>query len=516
MVWHLCKTHKRARENISILAKMQKTYCIIKKKSLYFNYHMENVTENVVGNVSEVIFIIIGGCKMKKKVVSLMLVLSMAAAMFAGCGSSGKDSSKDEAKKDDSKGSVYYLNFKPEVDKQWQKIAKAYTKKTGVEVKVVTAASNQYETTLKSEIAGSNAPTLFQINGPIGYESWKDYCLDLTDTDLYKNLTDQSLAVKGEDGKAYGIPYTVETYGIIYNNAIMEKYFALDGAVVKSMDEINSYDKLKEVVEDMTAKKKDLGIDGVFASTSLKPGEDWRWQTHLANLPIYYEYKDNKVSDMDKIEFKYAENYKNILDLYMDNSVSEKGLLGSVDVATSMAEFALGQCAMVQNGNWAWSQISEVDGNTVKAEDIKFMPIYFGVDDENEGLCTGTENFWCINSQASKEDIQATKDFLTWLTTDSEGKAYMYKSTDDGGLGNAAPFTTFGEDERSSDPLAVEMYKWMESGKTSVSWNFTTFPSQTFKDDFGAALLEYANGNMSFDKVEKQVVDEWASEKGAN
>ena len=205
-----------------------------------------------------------------------------------------------------------------------------------------------------------------------------------------------------------------------------------------------------------------------------------------------------------------------ILDLYMDNSVSEKGLLGSVDVATSMAEFALGQCAMVQNGNWAWSQISEVDGNTVKAEDIKFMPIYFGVDDENEGLCTGTENFWCINSQASKEDIQATKDFLTWLTTDSEGKAYMYKSTDDGGLGNAAPFTTFGEDERSSDPLAVEMYKWMESGKTSVSWNFTTFPSQTFKDDFGAALLEYANGNMSFDKVEKQVVDEWASEKGAN
>ena len=35
----------------------------------------------------------------------------------------------------------------------------------------------------------------------------------------------------------------------------MEKYFALDGAVVKSMDEINSYDKLKEVVEDMTATK---------------------------------------------------------------------------------------------------------------------------------------------------------------------------------------------------------------------------------------------------------------------
>lgn len=448
---------------------------------------------------------------MKRKVLSLMLVLSMAAATFAGCGSSD-DASKDDAKKDDAKGSVYYLNFKPEVDEQWQDIAKAYTKKTGVEVKVVTAASNQYETTLKSEIAGSNAPTLFQINGPVGYQSWKDYCLDLSDTDLYKNLTDQSMAVKGDDGKAYGIPFSVEAYGIIYNNAIMEKYFAMDGAVVKSVDEINSYDKLKEVVEDMTAKKKDLGIDGVFASTSLQPGEDWRWQTHLANLPIYYEYKDNDVTDMEKIDFKYAENYKNVLDLYMNNSVSEKGLLGSTDVATSMAEFALGQCAMVQNGNWGWGQISEVDGNVVKAEDVKFMPIYFGVDDENQGLCIGTENFWCINSQASEKDIEATKDFLNWLTTDDEGKAYMYKSTDEGGLGNAAPFKTFSDDERSSDPLAVEMYAWMEKGN-SIPWYFTTFPSQTFKDDFGAALLEYANGNMKWDEVSKKVADEWASEK---
>lgn len=454
---------------------------------------------------------------MKRKVLSLMLVLSMAAAAFAGCGSSDKDSgdSSSSAKKDSDAGTVYYLNFKPEVDGQWQDIAKAYTEKTGVEVKVVTAASNQYETTLKSEISGSNAPTLFQINGPVGYQSWKDYCLDLTDTDIYKNLSDQGLAITGDDGGVYGIPYTVEAYGLIYNNAIMEKYFATDGAVVASMDEINSFDKLKEVAEDMTKKKDDLGIEGVFASTSLQPGEDWRWQTHLANIPIHYEYVDAKVSDMAEIEFKYNENYKNVLDLYMDNSVSEKGLLGSTDVAASMAEFALGQCAFVQNGNWAWGQISEVDGNVVEKSDIKFLPIYFGVDDANQGICIGTENFWCINSQASEKDIQATKDFLTWLTTDDEGKAYMYKSVDDGGLGNAAPFSTFKENERSDDPLAVEMYAWMEKGN-SVPWTaMLTFPSQTFKDDFGAALLEYANGNMQWDEVTKLVVDEWASEKAA-
>lgn len=466
---------------------------------------------------------------MKKKLVSLMLVTSMVVAMLAGCGSNNKTEEPEATAPDTTEetepveeateepaageGSVYYMNFKPEVDEQWQGIAAAYEEETGVPVKVVTAASGQYEATLKAEIAGSNAPTLFQINGPVGYQNWTDYCLDLSDTDIYANLSDQSLAVTGSDGGVYGIPYTVETYGIIYNNAIMEKYFALDGAKAANMEEINSYDKLKEVAEDMTAKKEELGIEGVFASTSLSPGEDWRWQTHLANLPIYYEYKDKAVSDLDEIEFTYSDKYKNVLDLYMDNAVSAKGLLGGVDVAASMAEFALGQCAMVQNGNWAWGQISEVDGNVVTAEDIKFMPIYFGVDDANQGLCTGTENFWCINSQASEADIQATKDFLTWLTTTDTGKGYMYKSTDEGGLGNAAPFTTFSDSERSSDPLAVEMYRFMEGGATSVSWNFTSFPSQEFKNNFGSALLEYANGNMSWDEVETYVIEQWKAEK---
>ena len=216
-----------------------------------------------------------------RKLLSLGLASTMLASLaLTGCGD-------EEAKDGEEKGKVYYLNFKPVADEAWQAIAKAYKDETGVEVKVVTAANNTYESTLAAEIDGSEAPTLFQINGPVGYENWKDYCYDLKDTDLYSWLSDKSLAVTGEDGGVYGIPYVVEGYGIIYNNAIMEKYYALDGAKASSMDEINNFDKLKEVVEDMQAKKDDLGIDGVFGSTSLKKGEDWRWQTHLANLPNF-------------------------------------------------------------------------------------------------------------------------------------------------------------------------------------------------------------------------------------
>ena len=408
-----------------------------------------------------------------KKLLAIAITTTLVASAFVGCGSKEKtddatgDSTSNKTASSDAQ-EIYFLNFKPEIADVYKKIAEDYEEETGVKVKVETAASGTYEQTLKSEIAKKDAPTIFQINGPVGYQSWKDYCLDLKDTELYSHLLDKSLAVTSGDG-VYGIPYAVEGYGIIYNDEIMQKYFALENKAtdVKSMEDINNFDTLKAVTEDMEANKDKLEIEGVFASTSMAAGNAWRWETHLANLPLYYEFKDKAGEngdviqaglDSDTIDFKYNENFKNIYDLYTNNSVSEKGVLGNKSVDDSMAEFALGDCAMVQNGNWAWSQINGIDGNTVKEENIKFMPIYTGIDgEENQGLCIGTENYLAINSQVSEEKQQASIDFINWLFTSDTGKAYVT-----GDLGFIAPFDTFDDDEKPADPLSKEVINWME------------------------------------------------------
>lgn len=471
--------------------------------------------------------------KKSKKIVALLLTTVMIGSLFTGCGkkndsNENKTSTNDTSKTEDTTDStdtstekvdsIYFLNFKPEIAEVYEKIAKDYEAETGIKVKINTAAAGTYETTLKSEIAKKDAPTIFQINGPVGYQNWKDYSADLKDSELYSHLTDKSLAVTEGEG-VYGIPYAVEGYGIIYNNAIMDKYFALTdrATTVASMAEINNFATLKAVVEDMQARKADLGIDGVFASTSMAAGEQWRWQTHLANLPLYYEFKDNTAFDntvlaglaADEIEFKYAENYKNVFDLYTNNSSVEKGLLGAKTVNDSMADFALGKCAMVQNGNWAWSQISSVDGNTVNENDIKFMPIYTGVTgEETQGLCVGTENYFAINSQVSEAKQKASMDFLNWLFTSDTGKAYV---TND--LGFIAPFDSFTDAEKPSDPLSKEVLSWMEKDTTSVVWTFAAFPSEDFKNAFGDALLEYVQGGMNWDQVVTVVKDSWKSER---
>lgn len=449
--------------------------------------------------------------KTLKKIIALTLATLFVFSIFTAC---GKTDTGDDV---ESANQIRYLNFKPEVADIYQEIAAKYEEETGVKVIVETAANNTYEQTLMSKMATDEAPTIFQINGPKGYLNWKDYCADLTDSEVYNHLTDKSLAVT-VDGKAYGVPYVVEGYGIIYNKAIMDKYFALDNKATKytSMDEINNFAALKEVVEDMQKNKDALGIDGVFASTSLKSGEDWRWQTHLANLPVYQELKANNVdltSDETKtLKFDYADNFKNIFDLYINNSTVDSSKLGTKTVNDSMAEFALEKCAMVQNGNWAWGQISKVKGNKVKAENVKYLPIYTGVDgEESQGLCIGTENFFCVNSQASAGEQKAAKDFIYWLYSSKTGKDYVTNK-----LGFIAPFDTFEDSEKPTDPLATEVLLWMnKDGINTVPWNFTLFPSQTFKDDFGAALLQYAQGTKTFDEVKELVVNEWASESVA-
>ena len=428
-------------------------------------------------------------------------VLAVAATL-AAC-SNGSSSG--------SENGVYLLNFKPEAEEALKTIASAYKDKTGVEVKIVTAASGTYQQTLQTEVAKSNPPTIFNINGPVGLVTWKDYALDLSGTEFVKALTDTSMALTDESGVVYGSPLGIEGYGLIYNAAILNKYFALEGAKATSVDEIKGFAKLKEVVEDMQARKADLGIEGAFACTSLASGEDWRWQTHLANYPVFYEFRDKGVTDAKEVDLTYSDNYKQIFDLYLNNSTVAPSAAAAKTVTDSMADFALGKCAFVQTGTWAWSQISEVEGNTVAEGDIHFMPIYIGVNgEEKSGIALGTENYLAVNSQVSETAQKASIDFLTWLLTGEGAKMLV-----DNSVVSVSPYPAFSE-LTPADPLGKETAQFLANKELyPINWVFQTFPSQEFKNQLGSHLAQYASGKEDWSAVKEYFVSTWKSEKSA-
>ena len=420
-------------------------------------------------------------------------VFGLSAAMLAGCGSSSAaSSSTSSADSGSSEGKVYYLNFKPEADEYWQDLAKTYTDETGVQVTVLTAASGEYESTLKSEMAKDEAPTLFQVNGPVGLASWKDYCYDLSGSDIESQLTNDAYELKDGD-KVAGIGYVTESYGLITNKKLLEE-------AGYTVDDIKSFDDLKKVAEDITSRKDELGFSA-FTSSGMDSSSDWRFKTHLANLPIYYEYQDAGVDDEDELKGTYMDNYRAIWDLYINNGTVDPTQLSSATGDQAESEFVNGEAVFFQNGTWEYDAVKAIGD-----DNLALLPIYFGVDDENQGICTGTENYWCVNSKASDADIQATLDFINWCVTSDEGVEAL---TSGDKMGFNIPFKSNPESTNYLVQLANE------NTNTPVTWNFTTMPSEEWKNGVGQALTVYAADQTddNWDLVTEAFVDNWATEK---
>ena len=432
----------------------------------------------------------------------------IGAMALAGCSSSSSSSEttgstaggESTAAGDASKGSVYYLNFKPEADAAWQEMAKKYSEEKGIDVKVVTAASGNYETTLMSEMGKSGAPTLFQVNGPVGLKNWEDYAYNLYGTPVFDQLTSDDYALyigDKADNDVAAIAYAIESYGIIVNTELLSK-------AGYTVDDIKSFEDLKKVADDIQSRKDELGF-AAFTSAGMEGSSDWRFKTHLANMPLYFECQDDGVADKEELAGTYLPNYRQIFDLYITDSTTPGADLASKTADDSEREFTSGQAVFFQNGSWEYTNLID---NGMTDEQITMIPIYIGAGDEaNQGLTTGAENYWVVNKEASADDIAATLEFMDWLVTSEEGTAFM---ADD--LGLTIPF----KDAKPSPNVFVqEDIKLTQDGKTPVSWNFTTMPSEEWKNGLGSALTAYAADptDENWDKVKAAFVDNWKTEK---
>ena len=394
-----------------------------------------------------------------------------------------------------SRGSVYYLNFKPELDSAWQELAREYEELTGINVTVFTTANGRYTSILDSELEKDDAPTLFQVSGYVQLEQYIDYCYDLSNSDIYRELTSDSYALK-DGNRVYGLGYVIESYGIITNKKLLEK-------AGYSVDQIKSFEDLKYIAEDIALRSDELGFTA-FASTGMDSSSDWRFKTHLANVPIYFEYLVNGIDYTQKIKGTYLDNYRDIFDLYINNSTCAPDELEYMTGDDALNEFCNREAVFYQNGSWAYGDLKR--GNLQDSE-LTMIPIYIGIGDEaNQGLCTGTENYWCVNKNASEKDIKATLDFINWCVTSEIGTTYMADE-----MGLVIPYAKAAESKNIFVQIDAAN---TAAGLTPVTWNFSTMPSEMWKNNVGDALTTYAayQSDYYWDQVVDAFVSGWKKE----
>ena len=416
-------------------------------------------------------------------ILALVMCLSLSAAAFA-----------------DDAGSVYYLNFKSEIDQAWQDLAAKYTEETGVEVKVVTAASGTYSDTLTAEMAKTEAPTIFNIGNKSGITDWGDYALDLTDTSIYAERVNDDYVLFDDAGAPKALGYCYESFGIIVNTALLEQ-------AGHSLDEITDFASLKAVADDIHARADELGFDA-FSAPGLDGSSSWRFSGHLANIPLYYQYKDAGLTVgalPAEITSDYLDNYRNIWDLYITDTAADPTSLSTSTGDESEAEFGEGKAVFYQNGDWEFSRLTGKFG--MDPETLAMIPIYCGVDGESEaGLNCGTENCWAINAKADEADIQASIDFLTWVVTSEEGTAMLAEQF------SGIPFKAA---KASANVFGADAAEYANAGKYTMFWAFNDTPNvDAWRATVVTALTAYSAdpSDANWEQVVSAFVDGWAIE----
>lgn len=392
------------------------------------------------------------------------------------------------------KAVVYIRCYSEEAADTWSSIAGVYRKEHGENIRVLGP-----EELTKEE----GQPAIAVLEEKSDYDKWQKRCMDLSDTRMYSWLLDKKMALKEKD-TVTALPCGIRGLGLVYNEELTEKYFNLPDRVVEmeSMDEIHTFEELKQVVEDMTARKEELGIDGVFATPYFREAEDG-WQTELLNASLSLEL--NK-TEKEQTEFMLPDEFKNVTDLYLDNSCTNRNRLWWKTREDALEEFANGKAVLMQGNDQLYQQISELKEIVVSKKEIRYLPLAMGFSQE-AGLYLEADDYLCINGETSSQNQKAAVAFLEWLYETDQGKEYVRQD-----LGYTAPYATFSEEDIPSDPLAWDMITAVENQKTQfVWWDIDMYEAKEQEKQFVQSLSEYARTLKTWEEVSEEIKEELQS-----
>lgn len=429
-----------------------------------------------------------------KRIMAVALALTLSTALFSGCGSSSSSSGKV---------TVDMFQFKVEAKTALEKAVKDYeAEHKNVTINIQTVGGGQdYGAALKSKFASGDEPAIYNIGGPQDVQDWKSKLEDLSSQSWVSKVYDGDLDAAKSGGKVYGMPFDLEGYGFIYNKLIFKKA-GIDPSTIKNFSD------LQKAVSTLDSKKKELGLDAVFA---LPGKETWVTGLHLANTALSPELKDGVSAFKAKnIDFKYNDGMKKLLDLQIQYAYKPDGTnksINSVDYSTQVEQkFSLGKVAIIQQGNWIYSSVSAINKNIADNMGLLPMPIDGAIKDGS--IPVGVPMYWAINKDKDTQTKKAAEDFLNWLYTSDKGKQLIihdfkfipalkgYEAS------NLQPV----------DPVSKDILKYSNEGNT-IPWVFMGYPTGWGQNKLAPDIQKYTAGEMTWDKLVQDAKDTWAASR---
>lgn len=424
-----------------------------------------------------------------KQVRQLLAIIMLSVAsiiLLSACGTNQESSGGKDI-------TINILQGKVENNTQFKQIAIQY-EKSHPHIKVVITSvggGTDYLSTLKTRMSAGDEPTIFSVAGPAEVSQFRTKITDVSDTKAAKLALPGTLDAVKEGNKVLGLPFNLEGYGFVYNKKIFREA-GIDAA------KLTTYDKLLAAVKTLNAQKKQLGLKGVF---SLPGQETWVMTNHLGNVFIAPDFNGNVKTayTSKKLPFTREKEYKRMLDLENDYSA---GNVMQTDYSQQVSQyFGLGQVAMIQQGDWIYQTVAQID-KKFAADGIGMIPI--PLDGYAGKMPVGVPNYWAVNSTRPKKEQQAAKDFLDWLYTTAQGKKDVVD------LLHFVPAYKGFSGMKMQDPLSEAVFQHTQT-KQTTGWVFAGYPVSWEADNLGPDVQKYLSKVMSWNDLVTDAKQAWAN-----
>jgi len=417
-----------------------------------------------------------------------------ASLLLGACGQSNNASGgqKDGGSKD-GKVVIDLFNGKVEIADQLKALTDKYSKEhPNVTFNIESVGGGaDGAAALKAKFASNKAPDIFGNGGYQEAITWKDKLEDLSDQPWVKDAYESALVPMTMDGKVYGQPVNMEGYGFAYN----KKLFAKAG--------ITETPKTYSELEAAAKKLKAAGI----TPFSVGYAEWWVLANHGLNVPFAYQQADdeNFIKGLNEGSSKiagnkYFEDYLKLVDLTV--KYGNKNPL-TTDYNTEVTQFANGETAMIQQGNWIQPMLDKLNPGM----EVGFLPLALSDDAaQADKLMVDVPTNWVVYNKAPEADKKAAKDFLNWMVSSDEGKEALVKE-----FKYLPAFKTIEAKAEDIGPLGADLQKYSQDGKT-YSWQFMKYPDGAAQE-FGATLQGYVGKQKSKEDTLKALDQTWAKLK---
>lgn len=433
---------------------------------------------------------------MKKafKILSMAMISSALVVSFASCSNGSSSSGK--------KVTIDIYNFKVEVKTALDKAITQYEKENpNVTITEQTVGGGaDYTGTLRTKFSSGQEPAIFNIFGQTDLHTFADNVVDLSNQPWVSKAVSGTLDDTKLNGKVYGMPFDLESYGLLYNKSIFQKA----GIDASSLTTISALD---QAFAKLDAQKSSLGLTAVNAWAAK---ETWVTANHALNPFLAAELKDSESTyNAKSISFTYSDGFKKYVDLTTKYAYKPNGnasSVNSVDYTTQVEQlFALGKVAVVQQGNWVYPTLKGIDPSLAKNVGIIPIPVESSAGTITGKLPVGVAAHWAVNSKKDKDTIAASEKFLNWLYTSTEGEKLIVND-----FNFIPPFTGYPESLlKNLDPISQAIEKYVSAGNVTP-WVFYNYPSG-YQDKEGAEINKYVGGTETWDQFVTNTKSNWAA-----